>query len=266
MALFLLKSSGVFSAVQVKKGQIQPPESNTPADYNREDSGIGIMISSEPVINIGIPEDLSVSGVKEAVLTGAGQPKPAAQKPEKNIQESPAYVNKSGFQPFYVYNEAGKKDNHFYPSGLMGNISSLSINQTLNKGVKSGKTCIKVSYNASVGGIAWAGLYWTEPANNWGGKPGFNLTGAERVSFWARGENGGEIINNFIIGGIQGQAFEDSDSRSIGPVELSKEWKQYFISLEEADLKNIIGGFCFTVTKNDNPEGAVFYLDNIVYE
>ncbi len=192
-------------------------------------------------------------------------PKPAVQKP-KAVTKAPSYTNKSGFKPFYIYTEVGSKDNHYSPYGLMGDIRSISIDQGCQTNPHSGKSCIKVTY-APTAGIGWAGLYWTEPANNWGDKGyGFNLTGAERISFWARGEEGGEIINNFIMGGIQGKASEDSDSRAIGPVELSQEWQQYIIYIEDADLTNIIGGFCATITKMNNPNGAVIYLDDIVYE
>ncbi|AKL97994.1 hypothetical protein [Endomicrobium proavitum] len=188
-----------------------------------------------------------------------------AQKSVK--EESPVYSNKSGFKPFYIYSEIGDKNNHYYPSGMMGNVGAININQAWEKDNKFGKTCVRITYNALKAGTAWAGVYWQEPANNWGDKGyGFNLTGSERLSFWARGENGGEEITNFIIGGIQGKDSEDSDSRAIGPIELTKEWKQYTIHLTGADLNNVIGGFGFTITRDGNPNGAVFYLDNVVYE
>lgn len=195
-------------------------------------------------------------------------PKPAVKKrPAREKISKPVFTNKSGFKPFYVYSDIGSKNNHYSPYGLMGDISSISMEQGYKGKPQSGKTCIKVTYKPAKGKVGWSGVYWTEPPNNWGDKGyGFNLTGAERISFWARGEKGAEIIDNFIMGGITGKKHEDSDSVAIGPVELSTEWKQYFINIEGADLSNIIGGFCFTVTKINNPMGAVFYLDDIVYE
>lgn len=194
-------------------------------------------------------------------------PKPAVQKPKREKVAAPVFTNKSGFKPFYVYTDIGSKGNHYSPYGLMGDISALNMGQGSKTQPHSGTTCIRVTYTPTKGKLGWAGVYWTEPANNWGDKGfGFNLTGAERVSFWARGEKGGEVVNNFIIGGIQGKQHEDSDSRAIGPIELTTEWKQFFIDLNGADLSNIIGGFCFTVTESNNTAGAVFYLDDIVYE
>ena len=197
----------------------------------------------------------------------ADLPKPAVQMPKKEKITMPVFKNKSGFEPFFVYSDMGAKENNYKPYGFTGNLQALSINQGYKVNPRFGKTCIKVTYDPSRGKVGWSGLYWTEPANNWGDKgPGSNLTGAERVSFWARGEKGGETISNFLMGGISGKQYEDSDSRAIGPIELSEEWKQYYINLEGADLTNIIGGFCLTITKDKNPDGAVFYLDHIVYE
>ena len=54
-----------------------------------------------------------------------------------------------------------------------------------------------MSYTASDG---WGGVVWQNPANNWGDKPGgWNLTGAKKLSFWARGDKGGEKVT-FLFG------------------------------------------------------------------
>ena len=115
-------------------------------------------------------------------------------------------------------------------------------------------------------GAGWAGIYWQQPANNWGEKKGgYNLTGASKLTFWARGANGGEKIAEFKVGGITGE-FPDSDSASIGPIELNKEWQKYTIDLKDRDMSHIIGGFCWAASKDDNPNGFVMYLDDIIYE
>jgi hypothetical protein len=69
----------------------------------------------------------------------------------------------------------------------------------------------------------------------------------------------------FKVGGIMGE-YSDSDMASIGPVILTKEWKQYTIDLRGKDMSYIIGGFCWATNIDVNPEGAVFYLDEIRYE
>src|SRR6185295_16284279 len=112
----------------------------------------------------------------------------------------------------------------------------------------------------------WAGVYWVFPGSNWGTrKGGYDLSGAHKLSFWARGEKGGEVIQEFKIGGIAGK-FRDSDTAGIGPIELSTEWKRYEIELEGVDLSYISGGFCWSTNLDRNKDGCTFYLDDIVYE
>jgi hypothetical protein len=42
----------------------------------------------------------------------------------------------------------------------------------------------------------WGGVVWQHPANDWGdANGGFNLTGAKKLTFWARGEKGGEKVS-----------------------------------------------------------------------
>ena len=52
----------------------------------------------------------------------------------------------------------------------------------------------------------------------------------------------------------------------MGPVVLSNEWKKYEIDLKGLDLSYISGGFCFIIKRTENPDGCVFYLDDIRYE
>lgn len=203
---------------------------------------------------------------RKPVVKKKAEPTPVIP-PKITKDTMPAYINKSGFRPFFIYKVIGSNDNHFYPSGKMGNVRAISIDQAYKENLRSEVTSIRVSYDAETPGIAWSGLYWLEPANNWGDKGfGFNLTGAERLSFWARGETGNEVINDFLVGGVHGRDIEDSDTISTGPIQLTTEWTQYVIDLEGADLSNIIGGFAFTVSKGNNPTGCVFYLDHIVFE
>ena len=74
-------------------------------------------------------------------------------------------------------------------------------------------------------------------------------------------------VNEFKVGGIVSGEFIDSDSAGIGPVQLRPEWQKYEIDLRGADLSYIIGGFCWATNIDVNdPEGIVFYLDEIKYE
>jgi hypothetical protein len=170
--------------------------------------------------------------------------------------------------PFYVYREFHSRDNHFAPSGWMGDYGDVRFDDHFRlDGSKSGKTVIRVSYSAQAQqGAGWAGMYWQNPANNWGNRPGgFNLNGARRLVFKARGEKGGEIVEEFKVGGISGD-YADSGTADSGPITLSKNWKEFSINLDGQELSSITGGFCWTINRDHNPDGAIFYLDNIRYE
>jgi len=173
------------------------------------------------------------------------------------------------FKPFFVYQDKGSL-NHFVPSGYMPNGECLKMNDAWRENCHEGKSCIKIEYDiaCSLKGRHWAGIYWLHPADNWGDrKGGYNLTGAKKLVFWARGENGGEKIAEFRIGGVgQGRDFPDSDTASIGPVILSKQWKEYEIDLRDKDLTCISGGFAWTANVDDNTSTCTFYIDNIRYE
>lgn len=169
--------------------------------------------------------------------------------------------------PFAVYVENNSKQNHFAPSGWMGDYGDIKLDLVNKENIRSGNSCIKIVYSAkATQGAGWIGIYWQQPPNNWGDrKGGYDLTGAKRLTFWARGSVGGEKIAEFKIGGISGE-FPDSDSASIVAVELKKSWTKYTIDLKGRDLSNIIGGFCFSASKDDNPNGFTIYLDDILYE
>lgn len=169
--------------------------------------------------------------------------------------------------PFYVYKDKMSRENHYIPSGWMGDLGAIRLNDGWTDNPHSGRTCQQWKYSGELTqGAGWAGVFWQNPANNWGKiKGGYNLTGASRFSIWARGEKGGEVVE-FKIGGITGE-YSDTTERTTGPVTLTKEWKQYTIGLEDADLSYIGGGFCWVSTSVDAPEeGVTFYLDDIVYE
>ena len=170
--------------------------------------------------------------------------------------------------PFYIYREFHSRDNHFAPSGWMGDYGDVLFDDHwLPKGAKSGKPIIRIAYSAEgKQGNDWAGMYWQNPANNWGNRPGgFNLNGARRLVFKARGEKGGEVVDEFKMGGIAGD-YADSATASSGLVTLTKKWQEISIDLEGQELSSITGGFCWTLSRDHNPDGAIFYLDDIRFE
>ena len=179
-------------------------------------------------------------------------------KPAIRIQEE---------MPFYVYQEKASMKNHFIPSGWIGDSGDIKLDTGSTEMPYLGDTCIKISYSGKgTQGSRWAGIYWQQPANNWGTQDaGFNLSKATKLTFWARGAKGGERIEEFKIGEIKG-VYSDSGDAGIYNIILNKEWTQYTIDLKGKDLSYIIGGFCWATNADVNPEGATFYLDEIKYE
>jgi hypothetical protein len=101
----------------------------------------------------------------------------------------------------------------------------------------SGQTSIRIEYFQEV--IGWAGIYWVHPAENWGDRPGgYDLTGADRLTFWARSDTPNAQVK-FFIGGIG------------YPVDYQG----------NPDLSGVVGGFGWVAE-----DEVTFYLDDIVYE
>lgn len=186
---------------------------------------------------------------------------------EGKTQKTKASTDNS-FQPFLIYADKGTSTNHYIPSGFMPDGKCLLFDDAWIENCHSGKSCIKIIYDVvcSKQGQKWAGIYWQNPANNWGSrKGGFNLTGAAKLTFWAKGEKGGERIEEFKMGGVTGD-YSDSDSAMIGPVILTSEWKEYTVDLRGKDLSYISGGFAWSTNVDVNQESCAFYLDDLKYE
>jgi len=167
--------------------------------------------------------------------------------------------------PFYVYKDAGSKDNHYIPSGFTGDYGALKMEEKCKDTPKSGETCIKFTYTGeSTQGLNWAGVFFQNPANNWGTVDGgFDVTGAKKLTFFARGQNGGEVVE-FKFGGVSA-AFSDSAGGSTGQVVLTKDWKQYEIGLEDQDLSYVLTGFAWVAEQKNSPGGMTFFVDEIAY-
>jgi hypothetical protein len=157
------------------------------------------------------------------------------------------------------------KENSFFPSQTIGDGQAIVFDTGWTENPQSGNTCVKIKYD-SIGDFGWAGLYWVNPVGNWGQKKGgYDLRFAKKLTFWARGEKGGEHIAVFRLGGLKGN-YPDSDNHGIGPVVLTSDWKQYSVDVSQRNMKYIFAGFSFALTKAYNRKGCIFFLDNIKYE
>ncbi|MFA7652325.1 MAG: hypothetical protein WCY42_00915 [Candidatus Omnitrophota bacterium] len=168
---------------------------------------------------------------------------------------------------FVVYSNKNARNNHYIPSGWMGDTGDIKMNDQSADNPKDGATSIQFTYSAKkTQGQGWAGIYWQNPANNWGNKKGgFDLTGMNKLTFWARGAKGGEVLQKVMVGGIKG-TYPDTATVEVGPIELTENWKQYTVNLTGLDLSYINGGFGWATTSDLNPDGATFYIDDIKFE
>lgn len=193
----------------------------------------------------------AVANVPIMVKGGSAPTAASATKPAKRASV-----------PFVVYDEADRRGSPYIASGYMGNTGAIKMDEACTENPHAGKTCIKVQYTARDN---WAGVVWQDPANDWGDLPGgANITGASRLSFWARGEKGGEKVT-FICGLLKSdKPYHDTVLTSLPDVILTPNWKQYTIDLKGKDLTRIKTGFAWTLAGSGEP--VTFYLDDIKFE
>jgi hypothetical protein len=177
------------------------------------------------------------------------------QTDEKSI------VGDSTTMPHVVYDEPDHPAS-YYPSGWMGSAEAITMDEKCTDNPKSGDHCLKFGYSISGN---WGGVVWQNPPNDWGDKPGgFDLSEATRLTFWARGENGGETMK-FGFGLLgRDKVYWDTGKKETGEIALTQEWKQYTIDLKDLNLKRIKTGFYWTLAGQGKP--ITFYLDRIVFE
>ena len=145
----------------------------------------------------------------------------------------------------------------YAPSAWMGNKEAVTLDTGSTDDPRRGERCIEVTYAAADG---WAAVAWRHPAGDWGSEPGgYDLTGATRLTVWARGERGGERVN-FGVGGVgMDKPFPDS-AEAAAEFTLTDQWKQYEVDLTGRDLSRLKTGFKWVVSGQGRP--VTFYLDD----
>ena len=112
---------------------------------------------------------------------------------------------------FLVADEWPSQPGTFVPSGWMGDIDQVEMDECDRGDPHDGEMAMRVSFTPD-GTTGGAGVYWQYPEKNWGDKePGIDLSWANKLTFWAKGNVGGEKVR-FFVGGIGGQADPYPDS------------------------------------------------------
>lgn len=90
-----------------------------------------------------------------------------------------------------------------------------------------------------------------------------DLTGAQSLTFWARGARGGERIK-FGVGIIKPDKKYFDTARVEREFTLTNAWQQYSLDLRDKDLSRIKTGFLWTMEAQG--ETTSCYLDAIRFE
>ena len=161
--------------------------------------------------------------------------------------------------PFYVYKDGD--DLPYGPTGYMGNYKSISVDLNNKEDVHSGKSSLKISYNAD---HDWYGVAFVDPPNDWGDHlGGYEIDGAKEFSFWAKASKKNVVatIGFGLIG--KDKPFPDTSKKSI-EVKLSAKWKKYTIDVQKLDLSCIRSGLVLFSNAYGSPQNI--YLDDVVFE
>ncbi|MDA8968733.1 hypothetical protein N9F48_01575 [Akkermansiaceae bacterium] len=147
------------------------------------------------------------------------------------------------------------------PSGWMGNTEKLKMDEAWTENPKVGKECTKVSFQSDSG---WAGVVWQHPSGDWGDAPGgFDLTGATKLSFWARGNAGGEKVT-IGIGNIGNDKVYHDTFADKKELTLGTEWQEFEIDLTGKNLTRIKSALYFTTSSTGQPQ--TFFLDGVTIQ
>ena len=189
---------------------------------------------------------------------------------------------------FHVYDDFISAGNHFIERGQMcnrGDESSVPpMDEAWTDNPRSGLNCIRCIFKARKSN--WGGWFFLNgayrrgdvaPTLNWGDLPnaGVDLSGATRLTFWARGENGGEKVRFFAFGTgrnpISGKASkphpDSAPQTGTGYVELSRDWKEYGMDIRGLEITNVLLGFAWQTKSTINGHRDItFYLDDIRYD
>jgi hypothetical protein len=196
---------------------------------------------------------------------------------------------------FVVYEDVSSAGNHFHvyakiPDGTAPVEMNGSFVVPSSGQHQTGATVIRCEFKKDTSHL-FGGFYFQNgilpagqfsPLPNFGETPnaGINLSGARYLTFWAKGDKGGERID-FFMGGVgrdaqsgnPTQPYPDSSPRNpalgvfgSNSIILSASWEKYFINVNFLNLNYVLGGFAWVAKLSENPNGAVFCLDDIQYE
>jgi len=148
----------------------------------------------------------------------------------------------------------------------------------------TGSDCLLVDYNSKIHNLDWSFIAWypfnCEPSWVDIEKAGCitdllksgNFREIQRLTLWARGANGNEVVEFAVGGGFEvvegpfANKYLRPQRQSTSRLILTTVWKKYEIDLIDRDLTHVVPLFYAYYTVEDNPQGAEFYVDDIQFE
>lgn len=164
------------------------------------------------------------------------------EKKAINVEDSPS-VERGGDAKFY---------------------SRLTINNDFIDDMNTCHLCSKITYTPGEAGKA--GIAYFDDK--------LDLNGYRRIVFFARGQQGGEIVSFIAIGRSaynpstkNVDTFLNQDFAIMTKnVTLGEFWKRYEIGLEGTKLADVTYPFGFVITGHESGEDQIFYLKGVTFD
>jgi len=193
----------------------------------------------------------------------------------------PIYLYKDAPATLYPNEPGATLENHFASSGW-ANYNAADPHMSVDAKCTdvtphSGAHCFKLNWNGKKGADngKWGTIMWLEPEDIWelgGNSPthdGYDLRGADYISFWARtdSDDTGMQINVFFGNGWDSSGSTHNAFMWMNPP-LDMEWEFYVIPVTGYDMSDITGGFAVHFNKDHvpNTNGCNIYLDDIKFD
>jgi hypothetical protein len=137
--------------------------------------------------------------------------------------------------------------------------------------------CHTFTYGTSQdsGLLGYGQVTWQYPADNWGANPGYRIPdGATKVSFYARGATGHEVvafgIGSPYNGPVAGIPCYDTALAAIAKTTLSTTWTHLVIPLNGQTYSHgVLNAFTWAAIASDQPTtvtSVTFYIDAIEWQ
>jgi hypothetical protein len=277
------------------------------SDVDADDSQTSVVESpsvdsvSEPLPVVALPPVPEAEPTTQPAVKPAAQPKteqPAAEPPAQPVQpvteppaqpiaEPPAQPTEPAVQAVtartvYVYKDYRDASNKYTQPAWMGsNYNNVPPMDDRAEGF-DGSTGIEATINFAQ--HTWGGYFFTVPVFDQGAdrpRPGYgddkgvglDLSGAQKLTFYAKGIEGGERVEFFTAGLGFGEhstsKYPDSSRKiTLGYVRLTTEWKKYEIDVSKRNMSSIACGFGWASSNAQNGGKAKlrFLFDEVRFE